>query len=74
MEAHERSRYRAAAFRATRLYPGPVGYVLQREILCWEDFGYLLSKDGIIEQLVNHIMKTPLPELKPIPHRPNGYE
>jgi hypothetical protein len=29
-----------AAFRATLVYPGPVGELLCRELLDWEEFGY----------------------------------
>lgn len=36
----EKTRLRAAAFRATRLYPGPIGELLSRELLSWEEFGY----------------------------------
>jgi hypothetical protein len=60
MDHHERMRMRAAAWRATRLYPGPVGMVLQRELLCWEEFGYRLGSHGVIGALVDHVMKTPL--------------
>ena len=39
MDHHEKMRLRAAAFSVTRLYPGPVGEVLSRELLTWEEFG-----------------------------------
>lgn len=61
MDHHEKMRIRAAAFRATRVYPGPVGELISRELLVWEDFGYRLSGSGLILQLVDHIMKTELP-------------
>lgn len=60
MDHHERMRMRAAAWRATRLYPGPVGMVLQRELLCWEEFGYRFGSHGVIGALVEHVMTTPL--------------
>jgi hypothetical protein len=58
MDHHEKSRIRAAAFRATRLYPGPVGELVSRELLTWEDLGYRLGGQGIIMPLVDHLMKT----------------
>lgn len=61
MELHEKSRLRAAAFRAKRRYPGPVGEVLSREILDWHEFGFRVSNGGLIMQLVEHIMKEPTP-------------
>lgn len=61
MVHHEKMRMRAAAFRATRVYPGPVGELISRELLAWEDFGYVLSNGGLVLRLVDHVMKTELP-------------
>jgi hypothetical protein len=36
----EKTRARAAALRARRLYPGVVGEVLSSELLTWAEFGY----------------------------------
>lgn len=58
MDHHDKMRLRAAAFRAARLYPGPAGEVLSRELLTWEEFGYRLSNGGSVMRLVDHIMKT----------------
>jgi hypothetical protein len=60
MDQHERLRMRAAAFRATRLYPGPVGELISHELLAWEEFGYRLAANGSILRLVDDIMKTAL--------------
>lgn len=60
MDHHEKMRLRAAAFRATRLYPGPVGELLQRELLTWEEFGYRLGGTNLVMRLVDVILKTPL--------------
>lgn len=60
MDPHEKSRLRAAAFRATRLYPGPVGELLCRELLTWEEFGYRLGGQQLMLRLVDHILKAPL--------------
>ena len=51
----------AAAFRATRLYPGPVGDLVRRELEAWLDLGWRFRNGDRIVQLVRHIMDTPLP-------------
>lgn len=61
MDHHDKSRLRAAAFRVTRLYPGPAGEVLSREILCWEEFGYRFGPGALIPRLVDQVLKAPLP-------------
>lgn len=58
---HEKSALRAAALRAKRVYPGPVGELVSREILAWEDFGKLLGGDGLIMSLVRQVMTASLP-------------
>ena len=60
MDHHEKMRLRAAAFRVTRLYPGPAGEVLSRELLTWEEFGYRLGGGALVMRLVDHILKSPL--------------
>ena len=60
MDHHEKMRLRAAAFRVTRLYPGPVGELLSRELLTWEEFGYRLGANQLIMRLVDDVLKTPL--------------
>ncbi len=58
MDHHERMRLRAAAFRATRVYPGPVGELLSRELLSWEEFGYRLGSRGLVMGIVDAVMKA----------------
>lgn len=60
MDHHEKMRLRAAAFRATRLYPGPVGELVSRELLSWEEFGYRLGGQELIMRLVEHLLVTEL--------------
>ncbi|AEA27609.1 hypothetical protein GCM10023403_01810 [Pseudonocardia benzenivorans] len=60
MDHHEKMRLRAAAFRATRLYPGPVGELISKEILTWEEFGYRLGGTQLIMRLVDHVLQSPL--------------
>jgi len=58
MEHHEKMRMRAAAFRATRIYPGPVGELISRELLSWEDFGYRLGGNRLVMDLVDDVLKS----------------
>lgn len=60
MDHHERMRLRAAAFRAIRVYPGPVGELLSRELLSWEEFGYRLGSRGLIMGIVDAVMSAQL--------------
>jgi hypothetical protein len=60
MNHDEKMRLRAAAFRVTRLYPGPAGELLARELMTWEEFGYLLGGHRLIMRLVDHVLTTPL--------------
>jgi hypothetical protein len=61
MDHHEKMRVRAAAFRATRVYPGPVGELVSRELLTWEEFGYRLGGSQLVMQVVDQVLKEPIP-------------
>ena len=67
MDAHEKMRLRAAAFRVSKLLPGPLGELVSRELLTWEEFGYRLGNESIIRLSVDQILKSPLPEESPNP-------
>lgn len=67
MDHHEKMRLRAAAFRATRLYPGPVGELLSRELLTWEEFGMRLGGGSLILAVVDTVLKTPIADMPPSP-------
>jgi hypothetical protein len=58
MSREDKMRLRAAAFRVTRLYPGPIGALVAREILAWEEFGFKLGSDSIIAAAVDQILKA----------------
>jgi len=60
MNHHEKVRLSAAAIRATRLYPGPVGELLSRELRTWGEFGYRLGGSQLIMRVVDHVLTTPL--------------
>jgi hypothetical protein len=59
MDHRSRTRLRAAAFRARLVYPGPVGELITRELLSWEEFGYRLGGNRMIMTLVEHVLRTP---------------
>lgn len=60
MSHHEKAKVRAAAHRATRLYPGAVGVLVSRELLSFEQFGLRLRGDGVMMQAVHDIMTAPM--------------
>jgi hypothetical protein len=76
MDPHERMRLRAAAFRASRIYPGPVGELICAELLSWDEFGYRLGGQSMIMRIVVVIENTPEPDpgahLTPLSSRRRG--
>ncbi|GAC1542680.1 MAG: hypothetical protein NVS3B12_30860 [Acidimicrobiales bacterium] len=58
MATHEKAQVRAAALRATRLYPGAVGELISRELLSWEDFGMRIAGHALIMRAVRDIMSA----------------
>ena len=61
----EKARYRAAAFRATRLFPGAIGEVLSSEILVLEEFGWIPGAQGRGSRLVAAVEAMQLPTPSP---------
>jgi hypothetical protein len=59
---HERSRVRAAALHARRLYPGGLGELAYRELLAYADFGYRFASDSLIPRLAAEILAMPSPD------------
>ena len=57
-ETMDRALIREAAVRANQIYPGPVGELLSRELLSWEQFGYRLGSRTSIMQIVEQILST----------------
>jgi hypothetical protein len=55
MDHHERSRVRRAAWLGTKLYPGPVGELIGRELLGWEELGYRLGEWGPAWRLIEFL-------------------
>lgn len=65
LNTRDKLRIRAAAFRATRLYPGPVGELISAELLDWEAFGYRLGGTRLVMRLVDHVLAAPLAPTRP---------
>jgi hypothetical protein len=61
-QAHERSRVRAAAHHARRVYPGPLGELAHRELSAYAEFGFRFASDALIPRLVAEILATPVRE------------
>lgn len=59
LRLHECSRYRAAAAHARRVYPGPVGELVARELAAYAEFGYRLTTDALIPRLATQVLGTP---------------
>lgn len=57
----ERQRLRAAAWRATKVYPGPVGALLERELLSWEEMGWRFGSRNLIMGVVEAVEQAPEP-------------
>ncbi len=59
---HERSRMRAAALHARRLYPGGLGELVYRELVAYADFGYRFAADALIPRLAAEILASVVPD------------
>lgn len=57
LEFHERSRCLAAARFARRVYPGPLGELVARELTAYAEFGHRFG-DGLIPRLVTAVLAT----------------
>lgn len=61
LDHSESAKIRAAAGRAPKIYPGPVGLILERELLAWHDFGYRIGigSKALMAELVQHLLTAP---------------
>lgn len=62
LEQHELARLKAAASRARRVFPGPVGEFIFRELTGWASCGMRFDQDGVTSRAIAAIMNAPLPE------------
>lgn len=60
MTSPEKMRVRAAAARAPKLYPGPVGELIARELDSWAELGYRVGP-GLTARLCDHVLGAALP-------------
>lgn len=51
-------RIRTAALHARRTYPGPLGELVQRELIAYAEFGYRFAADALIPRLVTEILAS----------------
>jgi hypothetical protein len=58
LDTTTRGRMRIAAFRAMRLYPGPVGELVCRELLSWAEFGHRLGGHGFVMRLTEAVLPS----------------
>ena len=57
LSCHERSRYRAAALHARRVFPGALGELLARELRACADFGY--GEQGPLARVATQVLTMP---------------
>lgn len=58
MSMDDLSHCRAAALRGRRLYPGPLGELVFRELTAYAEFGHRFSCDGLIPSLAAAVLAT----------------
>ena len=56
LRPHESSRLRAAASHARRMYPGPLGELVHRELTAHAEFGYRFTADALLPRLATEIL------------------
>ncbi|GAA2876736.1 hypothetical protein GCM10010472_37960 [Pseudonocardia halophobica] len=61
MTPAEASHLRRAAARALRTHPGPIGELLHRELLAWQDFGHRFGGGRLSMRVADEILAAPLP-------------
>jgi hypothetical protein len=67
LEQAEKQRIRRQAYRATKVFPGPIGEMISRELTAWEEFGYRLGGKGLVMRLLIDIERREIPQPKPEP-------
>jgi hypothetical protein len=59
LNAHERAKVRAAAHHSRRVYPGPLGELVHRELTAYAEFGYRFAIDALVPRLATEILAMP---------------
>ncbi|MFC5137258.1 hypothetical protein ACFPK1_03390 [Actinomycetospora rhizophila] len=52
----DRTKYAAAAERALRVHPGPLGELVARELRAFADFGFRIAGDGLVDRLAAEVL------------------
>jgi hypothetical protein len=65
MDPHDRAQLRLAAIRALRIYPGPVGRLVQAELNATADWGYRLLQTSLPMEIMDQVMTAPMPPPAP---------
>ena len=68
LEAHERGHLEAAAVHAERLYPGPVGELIARELRAHAEFGYRFGGSGLATRVARALLAVPVGPAQPQDH------
>lgn len=58
LDLHESSRINAAASAALRLFPGPIGETLHREIDFYRACGVRTDQSGLLPRLIDHLLTS----------------
>jgi hypothetical protein len=58
-DAHEGMRVRNASRLAAMLLPGPLGKLVERELLDYANFGYRLDQGGLVMSVVRQLEQMP---------------
>ncbi|MEU7819087.1 hypothetical protein [Pseudonocardia sp. NPDC049154] len=78
MPDDQRMRLRRAALLAPERFPGPVGELLCRELLIWEDFGHRFGAHTLVSRLVEEILeptvRPAVPSAASVPSAPSAAE
>lgn len=61
LDDHERERIKAAAARALKVFPGPIGAFLSRELVAWEQVGLRFENGSLTARTIDAILATPIP-------------
>lgn len=56
LDGQELRRLRGAALHAKRVYPGPVGDLLARELHAYADLGYRFLPNALMDRLATEIL------------------
>lgn len=59
MPLPDKMRLQAAANQAKRLYPGPAGEMIARELVAYAEFGFRVGPGSLVGRLVEELLAIP---------------